>query len=220
MSGSNKGRRGSMDSWGDRPRPKGLGTKHLHFDVANSGYVRESMKAEQDTRIRFYDSKYRLERPPNVVFGETKADCENQYLVTVPQTHECFTKDPHTGSPCRDVAGGETGATLRDRNADLVQAVLLEAKTKSGATQKLADRIAREHLQAKRDVVFKQLRDADLTISHNVFEREQRVVDVDPLPPQPILKNRGTKSFLQAFPNERSKPKFTMKTPSEKPGFA
>jgi len=205
-----------MDSWGDRPRPKGLGTKHLHFDVANSGYVRESMKAEQDTRNAFYDAKYRIERPPNVVLGETKADCTDQYLVSVPQTHECFAHDPHTGTA---LTGGNSEATLRGRNASLVQEVLHETNAKAQATQQLINRIAREQLIAKRECVYKQLRQADLTISKNARTRELAVEDVDPLPPQPILKNRGTVAFLQAFPNERSKPRFTQKTSSESPGF-
>ena len=207
----------SVNSWGDRQRPKGLGTKHLFFDVAKSGYVRESIKAEQDTRNKFYDNKLRLEKPPNVVFGETAEDCKNQYLVKVPANHETFNRDPETGklleNPFRDT-------TLRGRNNQLVEYLMNPQTTLNAKAQKLADRIHKDTLKAKRDTVYYELRQHDNSIAVNSRTRELGCIEADLVPKQPELKNYGAKTYLRHFPNERSVPKFTQKTPSQTPGFA
>ena len=212
-------RRKSNASWGDRPRPKGLGTKHLHFDVAKSGYVRESIKSEQDTRNKFYDEKLRLERPPNVVFGETKADCENHYLVQIPDNHDTYTKDPKTGKILPKFLNNSE-STLRARNDELVNLILNDTRAKVDNTIELDKRIMTDQLKAKRNLVYEQLRQHDINISRNTFIREQSLIDVDLDPPVPILPKYGTKTFLRAFPNERSIPRFTAKISSLKPGFA
>jgi hypothetical protein len=207
----------SVNSWGDRPRPKGLGTKHLFFDVAKSGYVRESIKAEQDTRNKFYGNKLLYEKPPNVVFGETAEDCKNQYLVKVPADHETFNRDPETGKLLEKAS---LDTTLKGRNQQLVEYLMNPRTTLNAKAQKLADKIHRDTLKAKRDCAFYELRQHDNAMAVNCRTRELSCIEADLVPKQPELKNYGAKTFLRHFPNERSVPRFTQKTPSQKPGFA
>jgi hypothetical protein len=197
----------STASWGDRPRPKGLGTKHLHFDVERSGYLRESLKGETKTRNLFYDGKYRMEKPPNVVFGETPAEMKGQYLVKLPVNHSCFNTDPATGKKLN--SSPMSTSTLKGRQNELAELVMWENDNKHGATLELQKRINKDQLKAKRKLCYEQLRQTDLLINNNTWVREQSLVDPDPLPLEPELPNRRLKSYLRAFPCERSKPKFT-----------
>lgn len=209
-------RRDSTASWGDRPRPKGLGTKHLHFDVPKSGYERENIMAADHTRNKFYDNKYRLEKPPNVVFGETKEEKAGQYLVTIPPHHEAWRMDPTTGTKLPSPESAKD--TVRRRNDDIVGAILFETANKVNASVALDKRIKLDQLKAKRKLVYEQLRKADTTIAVNPWKREQSLVDVDLAPTPPLLGKHGTVTYLRAFPSERSKPKFTNRVPGV--GFA
>jgi hypothetical protein len=208
----------SVQSWGNRPRPKGLGTKHKHFDVPNSGYMKEAINSETHTRNEFYDNKYRLVRPPNTVFGETHAEAQGKYLVEIPADHECYTIDPATGLKTSGL-NSSSGSTLRNRIDALVTTVLHNCTAGSTLVhaKALQARIDKDNLQAKRDLVFQQLREAEVAINPNFRKREEGLVDPDPLPPDLILPNRGLNTTLRAYPSQRSKPKFTLRIPG--PGF-
>ena len=202
----------SMDSWGARPRPKGLGTKHLHFDVPKSGYLREAIASETHTRNHFYDTKFGISRPPNTVFGETPSDVTGQYLVPLPADHECYSSDPSTGTARSRPSSGASN-TLRGRTVELVHTLQGPQNTVEEGCRKLASRIAADQLKAKRAAVFEQLRLVDVKISKNARERERSLVEPEgfPFPPEPILPNRGLKTTLQSFPSLRSKPRFTQR---------
>jgi hypothetical protein len=204
----------SEQSWGNRPRPKGLGTKHKHFDVPNSGYTKEAISSETHTRNTFYDNKYRLTRPPNTVFGETQAEVKGKYLVQIPQDHDCYKIDLATGLKTSGPASS-SGNTLRSRIDALVTIVLHNCAAGSTLTQAkaLQTRIDKDNLLAKRDLVFRQLREAEVTINPNFRKREEGLVDSDPLPPDLTLPNRGLNTTLRAYPSQRSKPKFTLRIP-------
>jgi hypothetical protein len=193
----------SIDSWGARPRPKGLGTKHLHFDVPNSGYLREAISAETHTRNIFYDTKYMLSRPPNTVFGETPEDVRGQYLVPVPPDHECF------GTPSMS----NIENTLRGRTAELVSNLQQTQSSQHDAARQLQSRIAKDQLIAKRNAVFAELRQVDVLISKDAWDREKGLIDPYPFPDDLVLPNRGLKTTLMAYPSQRSKPKFTTRIP-------
>jgi hypothetical protein len=202
----------TIDSWGKRPRPKGLGTKHKHFDVPNSGYMLESIAAETETRNKFYDKKYAFTRPPNTVFGETPKDVDGQYLVHLPKDHSCYQMDPATGGTTKlSHANNATSDTLRHRIDDVVTTVMHDSRTKTSQAYDLQRRIDVDTLKAKRDLVYKELRKADVVIAKNAWEREKGLLDPDPFPQNPNLPNRGIKTTLMAFPSLRSTPEFTQR---------
>jgi len=203
----------SVDSWGARPRPKGLGTKHLHFDVPKSGYLREAIASETHTRNTFYDTKFGLSRPPNTVFGETPQDVSGQYLVPLPPDHDCYSYSFDSTGAGTKFSRPSTSAssTLRGRTAELVSTLQGPGTAFTDDCRKLQSRIATDQLKAKRAAVFEQLRELDVKISLNARDREKGLIEPEgfPFPPEPMLPSRGLRTSLQAFPSLRSKPRFT-----------
>ena len=186
----------------------------MHFDVPHGGYLCEAIAAETQTRNNFYDMKFGLSRPPNTVFGETPQDVVGQYLVRLPADHECYAADPATGAKYSRPSTSAS-STLRGRTAELVSTLQGPSAALMDDCRKLQSRISADRLRAKRAAVFEQLREVDVKISLNAWDREKGLVEPEgyPFPPEPELPRRGLKTSLLAFPSQRSTPKFTQRIP-------
>ena len=145
-----------------RPNFK-IGTPHVYWDVATSGYEREGQTSAQVTRLKFARDKFTLRRAPNACFGEIEADTEGQYLVRMPTQH----------AP-NQVQSAETS----------MRTTIMSAKDRSvEKCTAIEDRIRKDQLKHRREVVQKQLRELEYEMSGGRagYEANRRETGLRPL---------------------------------------
>ena len=61
-----------------------MGTSHIYWQVADSGYAKFAMKNEEATRVAFLQGRYGLVCPPNPLLSEDRGVTKGNFLVDIP----------------------------------------------------------------------------------------------------------------------------------------
>lgn len=189
---TSKVRPGGSVSIGDRPPPKGFGTRHIYWEVPSSGYFQFAAAKETRTRVRFAAEKLELKRSPNPVLAETprsKNPGGQDYLVPLPPPS--LPSDALLTSTAAD-------------NAHTVLAKQLQAAVEVDALQK-------EHAR-----LSKELRKIEFMTGTNSFQREQFLLSTDQELTVLDPPRFGCGKTMMHFPCLRSKPRFTLFIKNEK----
>lgn len=166
--------------------PAKMGTPHVYWQVADSGYAKFAMKNENRTRVAFLHGRYSLERAPNALFAEKAEDTRGQFLVSVP-------------SP-RQIEKGRVDEELVLAN---------EQSQRANLAIGLQTRAEVERLKVEHARLSAELRNLNVMVSTNPFTREKALLAFDNPPDELTATRCGVKHYLQHFPCLRSKPQYT-----------